>query len=565
MRNSEWFHMANEHVISMPDKWDYPWYAAWDLAFHRWLCEGRLEEVTTMSIWPQYPALYEINTWVWLAELSLKVGTPVDLSSVPSAEWDGIAHFGFDAVWFMGVWERSPAGIAIANRNENLLNDFRGALPDFRAGDNVGSPYCIRRYVVDRHLGGPEGLAIARRELAKRGLKLLLDFVPNHMAPDHPWVVEHPEYFIRGTTEDARNDPASYTEVQGNVYALGRDPYFPAWPDVLQLNAFEPGLRQAVIETFSSIAAQCDGVRCDMAMLLLNQIFERTWGGRAEQLPATEYWGDVIPATKRAYPNFRFIAEAYWDLEWELQEKGFDFCYDKRLYDRLEHDNAEVVRLHLCADLAYQEKLLRFLENHDEPRAAATFSPAKEPAAAVTISTLPGARLFHEGQFDGRKVRLPVFLGRRPAEPVDEALKAFYGKLLAAIDAPIFRDGEWKLCERSGWPDNSSFQNLVAWTWVKDEAKENDRRLIIVNLSDTAVQARVRVPWGDAGGETWRLADALSDAVYDRNGDEMLSPGLYVELGPWDCHVFQCRRAGQGLSVGARASGSWLDAPETVN
>lgn len=487
-----------------------------------------------MSNWPRYPTLYEINTWVWLAELSLKTGTSVDLSSVPSAEWEGIAKFGFDAVWFMGVWERSPAGVKIANQNKNLMDDFRRALPDFKPEDNVGSPYCIRQYVVDKHLGGPQGLAIARRELAKRGMKLLLDFVPNHVAPDHPWVTRHPEYFIRGSADDTRNEPTAYMEVGGTVCACGRDPYFPAWPDVLQLNAFQPGLRQAVIETVSSIAAQCDGVRCDMAMLPLNQIFERTWGSRAGRRPPTEYWGDVIPAVKRAHQNFRFIAEAYWDLEWELQQLGFDFCYDKRLYDRLEHDNAESVRLHLCADLAYQEKLLRFLENHDEPRAAATFSPEKERAAAVTIYTLPGARLFHEGQFEGRKVRLPVFLGRRPAEPIDEPLQTLYAKLLAAINAPVFRDGGWKLCARSGWPDNPSFLNLVAWSWVKDE----DRRLIVINLSNSAVQACVQVPWGELRGQTWRLADALSGASYDRVGNDMLSRGLYVELGPWDCHFF---------------------------
>ena len=459
---------------------------------------------------------------------------------MPSVEWEAISKFGFDAVWFMGVWERSNAGIAIANQNKNLIDDFRRALPDFKPEDNVGSPYCIRPYVVDKHLGGTEGLAIARKELAKRGMKLLLDFVPNHVAPDHPWVADHPEYFIRGNADDARNAPASYIVVQGNVYACGRNPYFPAWPDVLQLNVFQPGLRQAVIETISSIATQCDGVRCDMAMLFLNQIFERTWSSRAGQRPPTEYWGDVIPAIKRAQPDFRFIAEAYWDLEWELQQHGFDFCYDKRLYDRLEHENAESVRLHLCGDLAYQEKLLRFLENHDEPRAAAAFSPAKEQAPAVTISSLPGARLFHEGQFEGRKVRLPVFLGRRPAEPVDQALQAFYDKLLAAINAPIFRDGDWKLCERSGWPDNQSFQNLVAWSWIKDD----DRRFIVVNLSDGAVQARVRVPWGEVRGASWRLRDALSDASYDRDGNEMAASGLYFELGPWGYCFFQCRRAG---------------------
>ncbi len=513
-----------------------------------------------MTEWPKYPTIYEISTWVWLSDLSRKSGTMTDLSSVPAAEWDAIAKFGFDAVWLMGVWERSPAGIAIANRNENLLNDFRRALPDFRPQDNVGSPYCVRRYGADKHLGGPGGLAIARKELAMRGMNLILDFVPNHVAPDHPWVTEHPEYFVRGNADDAKRDPASFLDVEGSICACGRDPFFPAWPDVLQLNAFQPGLRHAVIETIASIASQCDGIRCDMAMLFLNAIFERTWGGRAGQRPATEYWVDVITAIKKANPRFRFMAEAYWDLEWELQQQGFDFCYDKKLYDRLEHGNAENVRLHLCADLAYQKKLLRFIENHDEPRAAATFSPAKEHAAAVTMSTLPGARLFHEGQFEGRKTRPPVFLGRRPLEPLDEGLQSFYTKLLEAIDSPVFRDGQWILCERTGWPDNPSFQNLVAWSWVKDD----DRYVIVVNLSDSASQARVRIPWKDLQGETWRLRDAISGATYDRNGDEMLAPGLYVELGPWNCSFFQCARVPSGTASKKSRSGAKRSSTVTV-
>jgi hypothetical protein len=491
-----------------------------------------------VSVWPRYPTLYEINTWVWLSDLCQKYGKSVDLSSVPSVEWDAIARYGFDAVWLMGVWERSPAGIAIANQNNNLLEDFRKALPDFRSDDNVGSPYCVRRYLVDQHFGGPQSLAIARRELLKRGMNLILDFVPNHVAPDHPWVAEHPEYFIRGNTDDAQNDPSSYIDVHGTVCACGRDPFFPAWPDVLQLNAFEPGLRQAVIQTISSIAQQCDGLRCDMAMLLLNAVFERTWGGRAGPRPRTEYWVDVISAIKRTYPGFLFIAEAYWDLEWELQQQGFDFCYDKKLYDRLEHSNAHDIRLHLCADLAYQGKLLRFIENHDEPRAAATFSPAKQRVAALTTATLPGIRLFHEGQFAGRKVRPPVFLGRRPDEPIDPDLHAFYSKLLEVVNRPVFREGQWTLCERTGWFDNDSFQNLVAWSW----RQENERYLIVVNLSDYLSQAHVRIPWEDASEHTWHLVDSLTGAIYERNGNEMVLPGLYVELGPWNYHFFQVLR-----------------------
>jgi hypothetical protein len=490
---------------------------------------------TCMSTWVRNPRVYEINTWVWLSELSRKTGTRLDLSSVPSAEWDALASRGFDAVWLMGVWERSPAGTAIANRNPNLLADFRRALPDFRPEDNVGSPYCVRQYVVDQHLGGPKGLAIARKELANRGLRLILDFVPNHVAPDHPWVTGHPEYLIRGTQDDLQSDPASYMKVGTAVYACGRDPYFPAWPDVLQLNAFQPGLRRCVVETLSEIATQCDGVRCDMAMLLLNPIFERTWGGHAGPRPAVEYWAETVPSVKKVNANFLFIAEAYWDLEWELQQQGFDFCYDKRLYDRLDHGNAESIRQHLCADLTYQEKLVRFIENHDESRAASTFSTEKEKAAAVTTSSLPGAKLFHEGQFEGRKVRLPVFLGRRSDEPVDNDLRDFYAKLLAAVNDPVFRGGQWNLCELTGWPDNPTYQNVVAWSWNKGE----DRYLIVVNFSDRPAQARVRLGWKNLGG-SWRLNDPLSGAEYERSGDELVDSGLYVDLGPWGCHFFRC-------------------------
>jgi hypothetical protein len=481
--------------------------------------------------------IYEINTWVWLDELSRKYRRMVDLATVPEQVWDAIASHGFDAVWFMGVWERSPAGIEISMRNKRLLEDFKRALPDFSAEDNVGSPYCVRRYVVDEHLGGPKGLATARRMLRERGLRLILDFVPNHVAPDHPWVSRHPEYFVRGNADDARNDAASFVEAGGTVFARGRDPYFPAWPDVLQLNAFQSGLRQAVIETISEIAEQCDGIRCDMAMLMLNAIFERTWGARAGAKPIDDYWATVIAAIKGRHREFRFIAEAYWDLEWELQQQGFDYCYDKRLYDRMEHGDAESVRLHLLADAPYQEKMVRFIENHDEPRVAAAFPSGKGRAAAVAILTLTGAKLLHEGQFEGRKVRLPVFLGRRPAEPADDDLVAFYGRLLNEVSGDVFRNGEWRLCERSGWPDNQSCLNILAWCWVKGD----ERYLVVVNFRQDTAQARVRVPWDELRGKKWRLDDVLSGESYDRSGDELRDAGLYVDLGPWQFHLFQVR------------------------
>lgn len=488
-----------------------------------------------MKAWPKHPVIYEINTWVWLEELERKHGRPVSLGSVPQEEWEAVAACGADAVWFMGVWERSPAGIAISLQNKGLLDDFVRALPDFKAADNVGSPYCVRRYEVDQRLGGPAGLATARQALARLGMRLILDFVPNHVAPDHPWTGAHPEYFVRGEAADVQSDPASFLEADGKVFACGRDPFFPAWPDVLQLNAFDPGLRLAARETVLDIAGQCDGVRCDMAMLMLSDVFERTWGQRAGARPDEDYWRALIPAVKAAWPDFRFLAEAYWDLEWELQRQGFDACYDKRLYDRMEHEGAEGVRGHLLADLAYQQGMVRFIENHDEPRAAQAFPGDKGRAAAVAIMTLPGFRLLHEGQFEGRRTRLPVFLARRPEEPIDQELADFYGRLLRETSRDAFRSGSWRLCEGSGWADNQSCRNMLAWCWEKDGA----RFVTVVNFSGERSQARIHLPWEDLRGGRWRLNDLLAGESFDRSGDEMLDGGLFVDLGPWRFHLFE--------------------------
>jgi glycosidase len=487
-----------------------------------------------MRGWPRRPIIYEINTMVWLQELSRRERKLVTLGTVPTQEWDALALYGFDAVWLMGVWERSPAGIRIAKGNVGLQAEFGRVLSDYQQEDNAGSAYCVRRYVVDDQLGGPDGLATARKKLADRGMRLILDFVPNHVAPDHPWIMDHPQYFIQGTAGDLAGKPGEFFKAGSSVVANGRDPYFPPWPDVAQLNAFSPALRQAAAATVLAIAEQCDGMRCDMAMLMMNPIFERTWGSRAGQKPGREYWVELIRTVRDRYPEVLFIAEAYWDLEWELQQQGFNYCYDKRLYDRLEHEPAEQVRLHLCADPAYQEKLVRFIENHDEPRAAAAFTYQKARAVAVTFATAPGAKLFHEGQFEGYRVRLPVFLRRRPEEVPDRDLQVFYRRLLQTIRSADFRDGEWNLCERIGLPDNGSWQNVVAWCWEKAA----ERHIIIVNLSEVRSQARVKLPWADLAGRSWRLTDPLQSAVFERAGDELRDEGLYVDLEPWGYHVF---------------------------
>jgi hypothetical protein len=493
-----------------------------------------------MTGWPSVPVIYEIDTWPWLSDLSERRGRPTTLGDVPDEVWDESVPDGTDAVWLMGVWERSPAGLATARQDDGLQRAFQDALPDLRDSDIVGSPYCVRRYVVDDRLGGTPGLAVARARLARRGISLILDFVPNHVAPDHPAVRTHPGWFVQGSAEDRDAAPGAWLEAGPRLLAHGRDPYFPPWPDVVQLNAFDPQLREATSKVLLSIGEQCDGVRCDMAMLLTNDVFAKTWGDRVGAPPAEEFWPSVLERVRARSSRLVLIAEAYWDMEWILQQHGFQFCYDKRLYDRLAHEDAGSVRLHLNAALDYQRHLVRFIENHDEPRAAATFAPGRDRAAAVVIATVPGATLWHDGQLEGRRVQLPVFLARRPGEPVDDDLRGFYRRLISGVAHSGMRRGAWTLLDSRGWPDNSSDQALLAWAWTGETGPHH---IVVVNFSSGPAQGRIVLPWPQLRGRSWRLTDLLDHRAFHRAGDELADQGLYVDLPAWGSHVLT---VGQG-------------------
>jgi hypothetical protein len=248
----------------------------------------------------------------------------------------------------------------------------------------------------------------------------------------------------------------------------------------------------------------------------------------------------VIRGVRQQSPEFLFIAEAYWDLEWELQQQGFDFCYDKRLYDRLVHEGALSVRGHLTANLDYQDHLIRFLENHDEPRCATTFPDAKARAAAMVIMTTPGAKLLHEGQFDGARVKLSVHLGRRPQEPADAGLHEFYARLLHLVTEQPLLQGEWQLCECQGWPDNQSNLNLLAWCWTNGDR----RRIIVINYSDFPSQGMVQLAWRDLAWRAWNLSDDINRQAFEaRDGDALSTSGLYVSLPAWGYHFLRFESA----------------------
>ena len=485
---------------------------------------------------PRYPALYQINPRVRLSELGEALGRPATLDDVPDDELDQLARDGFDVVWFLGVWQTGEAARRVSASNPEWVAEYHRILPDFRDSDVSGSCFAVRDYRVHADFGGDEALARLRERMRRRGLKLLLDFVPNHVAPDHHWVGEHPDFFIAGTGQKLAAEPQNYrrfeTAAGERILAYGRDPYFAGWPDTLQLNYGNPALQDALLGELLRIARQCDGVRCDMAMLVLPEVFERTWGIRS-----APFWPRATAAVRAEVPNFLFMAEVYWDLEWTLQQQGFDYTYDKRLYDRLEHRETRAARGHLQAGLDFQDRLARFLENHDEPRAAATFPPDIHRAAAVITFLSPGLRFFHQGQREGKRVRIPMHLGRGPAETPDPAIGAFYDRLLACLRDPAFRDGQWQLIDaRSAWEGNGSNDAFICFSWT---GPGGDLRLIVVNYAGHQSQCYAALPWGHLAGRTWRLQDRLGEAVYDRDGADLVAKGLYLDLPPWGCHAFE--------------------------
>jgi glycosidase len=484
---------------------------------------------------PRYPSLYQINTRVWLTQLSQTLGRRATLDDIPDDELDRLAALGVDWIWLLSVWRTGSAAQGISRTNPEWRHEFQETLPDLREDDIAGSGFAITGYTAHPALGGDAALARIRQRLRDRGLRLMLDFVPNHTAPDHPWVEAHPEYYVAGTEADLAQAPHNYTRLKvrdgERVMALGRDPYFAGWPDTLQLDYSNPATLEAMSAELLRIAGQCDGVRCDMAMLILPDVFERTWGRRAPL-----FWPDTTRAVRARNPGFCFMAEVYWDLEWTMQQQGFDYAYDKRLYDRLREGHARPVREHLLAGLDYQDKLARFMENHDEPRAAATFPLEMHQAAAVVTYLSPGLRFFHQGQFEGRRKRISPHLVRAPLEPTDEAVKRFYERLLSVVRNTTVRDGEWRLLECApAWDGNWTSEGLVAFAWQRDD----QRLLIAVNYAGNQGQCYVRLPFTDLSGRMVRLSDLMSGARYERDGGDLASAGLYVDLPAWGYHVFE--------------------------
>ncbi|MCU0720333.1 MAG: alpha-amylase family glycosyl hydrolase [Pirellula sp.] len=477
--------------------------------------------------------LYQINSRALLTELSCAFAKPATLDDIPDQLLDSWKDHGFEWIWMLGVWQTGVAAQTVSRTHPGWRHDYQASLSDLREEDIEGSCFAIVDYQTHSRLGSDAALQRLRQRLRDRGMFLMLDFVPNHMALDHSWIASHPECFVRGSEERMRNEPMNFFRAYtGEIFAHGKDPYFDGWPDTVQLDYSHPTTIHLMSQELDRIAKLCDGLRCDMAMLILPDVTQRTWGS-----PALPFWKENIERIKANHPGFCFLAEVYWDREWDLQQLGFDYCYDKRLYDRVLHEGSEPVRLHLLAGLDYQNRLARFLENHDEKRAQETMSNERHRAAAIVTYLSPGMKFFHEGQLEGRRVKISPHLIRRPVEEINVELQSFYGKLLGLLKEDFFRNGRWLLLDgKPAWPGDESYIRVISFRW---KGQDGRHLIVSVNFSDLPASVRLRVSIDRTCASDVVLRDWFSETRENLHRGQIFNPGLEVNLEPWGFRVLE--------------------------
>jgi hypothetical protein len=482
-----------------------------------------------------HPHLYEINTWTWLEQLSARLHKNITLAEVPDSEWDVLATQGFHIVWLMGVWQRSPLSRQLALQNPANAAQFTLALPNWKSEDVISSPYAVTAYIPDQRIGNWAALDAAREKLRSRGIGLFLDFVGNHTALDHPWMREHPDYYVQASQEEFQKNPTFYytqSTAQGPQYiALAKDPYFPPWQDVAQLNHFNPALRAAQLTDLRSIAAHCDGIRCDMAMLQLNAIFDSNWRRLLGNTPPPEkeFWTEA----RAAVPNLILLAEAYWGTEQRLLDLGFSYSYDKTLYDAVRDINIAKIRDRLSSFPERQSDFARFMENHDEQRRAIVFPNDRLAAVGTLLSTLPGMRFYHQGELEGRRIHLPITLRAAADEPPDPFATNFFQKILRITKQDVFHEGKWSQLDVAPEGDAPT-DSLLVYEWRSPKAW----KIIAVNLAAYTSQGRVHLADRVSPTQNYIFNDELNHVPYDRTGQELHDIGLFIRRDAFQAHLF---------------------------
>jgi len=363
-------------------------------------------------------------------------------------------------------------------------------------------------------------------------LKLMLDYVPNHSAVDCPWTSSNSDYYIRAAQSAPPYDPTRYLP---SGIAFGWGGYGNAWTDTAQYNYFNPSLRTAMINNLMKVASLSDYIRCDVAYLALNTVIKNNWAtqlaywGYSE--PSTEFWSDAISQVKASY-NVQFLGEVYNPWQQALQAVGFDFTYDKTLYDILAAGNIDNIRNYITSmPLSFHQHSAHFVENHDEPRSPAYFgSNTRADIAAAISMTLPGMKFYFMWEQFGYFNQLEIHLRRETPEDQNSGVLKFFTAFIAAVSKDVFHQGTWYMRTVQGT------NNLLAWEWVYN----NEKVLTVLNYSGTQSSGSIVCPFAQPvdGNDTIPVTDLLTGTVYMRSAKQMSTSGLIVVLDTWSVQMF---------------------------
>ncbi|CAL6067307.1 Alpha_amylase catalytic region [Hexamita inflata] len=475
----------------------------------------------------RYPNIIQLSARPWLYELGIQ-----RLANVPDQVLDDFVNQGIDSIYLLGVFEIGEYGKHFDKTDNGLLNDYQKILPDFSMEDVIGCPFAIVDYSVNNEEIATESeMLYFKSRLNKRGMMLYLDYVPNHSAVDALLVSSNPDLFVKDTFKDASR------QYSNGIYYGGDVLWNIFWRDTLQFNFFNPETIKYRIADLKKIAKLADGVRCDSAQIVMNDVFEGNWGNivfsQGYQKPLKEFWEVAIAEVKAEFPEFKFVAEVYNEqLGDTLKQIGFDYLYDKvGLYDKLSAGNIDDIKNYIKTRSNKLPFGTHFVENHDEARAATHFGSTYVADAAALISfTLPGMRFHFQGQWLGRKNKLEIHLRRsyNMQKDIDQPTIMDYDILLPILKDPIWHEGEWQYIEINGTDD---CWRLMAWNW---ESKTQNV-LVVINYSDEYASGFVKL---DVHDGTIVFEDKMIGEKYERNGQEIRNNGLYVGVDKYWGSIF---------------------------
>ena len=477
----------------------------------------------------RHPILYEISTRPWLYELSRKYEKPISkLKDIPLEEFDNLKENGIDIIWMMGVWKLGEYGLEF----DKKLN-YSKVFPSWTKEDVIGSPYAIVEYTCNPEIGTNEDLIWLRKQINSRDMKLMLDFVPNHSAIDAPEAKANPKLYIRAP-KGVKN-PNRYT---GSGFAFGSYPNHAPWKDVIQWNYWEEETRKLMKKNLMTVLSYADGVRCDVAGLILNDVIERGWRKELNywgyKRPNNEFWEYAFTEVKLKYPNAILLAEAYDKKEIEaLYKLGFNYCYNKDLLNKLMDSSSSELKNYLKNKTEKDwGHLATFVENHDEDRIVYNMGNIdKAKTAGALAATLGGMIFINHGQWSGYRNKLEVHLRKGENELENYEIKTFYEKLMQIIQDPAFTSSNYYYINNIKGVKKDDY---IAY--IREEGESH--YLVVVNYSDSYGCGDVPI-YNIEENLDVSLREVLHDVEYIRNGYYARNKGLIVCLNPWETQIFK--------------------------